>query len=213
MRSGCRTHRAERIGNAMGTRTDLSAATICSNPMLLERAAQGEQSAWKELVNKYDGFVRSVAGSFRLQAADVHDVAQATWLRLVQHLHTIRDPERLAGWLAITATRESLNVIRKASRQDPVAMVDETPDPDPAVDAEASAENRDAARHLWATVAELSPRQRSLLIAMFRDELDSYHDVAAKCAMPIGSIGPTRARALSHLQRRLAERGLGPGDL
>jgi len=181
--------------------------------MLLELAAQGDQSAWNELVNKYGGLVRSVAGSFRLQAADVYDVAQTTWLRLVQHLHSIRDPERLAGWLAMTATRESLSVIRKASRQDPVAMVDETSDPDPAVDAERSAENRDTARHLWTTVAELPPRQRSLLIALFRDELDSYHDVAAKCSMPIGSIGPTRARALSHLQHRLAERGVGPGDL
>jgi RNA polymerase sigma factor (sigma-70 family) len=197
----------------MGTRTYLSAAATCSNTMLLERAAQGEQCSWNELVNKYDGFVRSVARSFRLQEADVHDVAQTTWLRLVQHLHTIRDPERLAGWLAVTATRESLTVLRKASRHHPMAQVDETPDPDPAVDVEESAANRDAARDLWATVAELLPRQRSLLITLFRDELDSYADVAAKCAMPIGSIGPTRARALSRLQCKLADRGLGPGDL
>jgi len=197
----------------MGTRTYLSAATGCSNAMLLERAAQGEQSAWNELVNKYGGLVRSVAGSFRMQAADVHDVAQTTWLRLVQHLHTIRDPERLAGWLAMTATRECLSVLRKASRHDLVAMVGETPDPDPAVDLEETAANRDTARDLWDTVAELSPRHRNLLIALFRDELDSYADVAAKCAMPIGSIGPTRARALSRLQRKLADRGLGPGDL
>jgi len=197
----------------MGTRTYLSAATGCSNAMLLERAAQGEQSAWNELVNKYGGLVRSVAGSFRMQAADVHDVAQTTWLRLVQHLHTIRDPERLAGGLAMTATRECLSVLRKASRHDLVAMVGETPDPDPAVDLEETAANRDTARDLWDTVAELSPRHRNLLIALFRDELDSYADVAAKCAMPIGSIGPTRARALSRLQRKLADRGLGPGDL
>src|SRR4051812_15084589 len=100
----------------MGTRTYLGAATGCSNAMLLERAGQGDQLAWKELLDKYDGLLRTVAGSFRLQAADVHDVAQNTWLRLVQHLHTIRDPERLAGWLSVTATRESLTVLRKASR-------------------------------------------------------------------------------------------------
>ncbi|MGY1683308.1 RNA polymerase sigma factor [Geodermatophilus sp. SYSU D01176] len=197
----------------MGTRTYLSAVTGCGNAMLLERAAQGEQSAWNELVDKYDAFVRSVAGSFRLQPADVHDVAQTTWLRLVQHLHTIRDPERLAGWLAMTASRQSLSLLRRASRCDLVAMVDETPDLDPAVDAPENAANRDAARDLWAAVAELSPRQRNLLIALFRDELDSYADVAAKCAMPIGSIGPTRARALFRLKRKLADRGLGPDDL
>jgi RNA polymerase sigma factor (sigma-70 family) len=197
----------------MGTRTYLSAAINCSNATLLERAAQGEQLAWNQLVNKHDGLVRSVTASFRLQAADANDVAQMTWLRLVLNLHTIRDPERLAGWLAVTATREALSILRKASRHESVPMVDETPDPDPAVDAEASAATRDVARDLWATVAELPPRQRSLLIALFRDDLDSYHDVAAKCSMPIGSIGPTRARALSHLERKLAERGLGPDDL
>jgi DNA-directed RNA polymerase specialized sigma24 family protein len=92
-------------------------------------------------------------------------------------------------------------------------MVDETPDHDPAVDAEASAANRDAACDLWATVAELPPRQRNLLIALFRDESNSYPDVAAKFAMPIGSLGPTRVRALSQLQRKLGEWGFGPADL
>jgi RNA polymerase sigma factor (sigma-70 family) len=197
----------------MGAGVYLSTATNCSNTTLLEQAAAGEQQAWDQLITRYDGLVRSVARSFRLQPADVHDVAQTTWLRLVLNLHTIRDPDRLAGWLAVTASRESLAVLRKASRHGLVAMVDETPDPDPAVDAEVSVEDRDTARDLWAAVAELPPRQRSLLIALFCDELESYQDVAARCAMPIGSIGPTRARALSHLERKLAARGLGSADL
>src|SRR5688500_13058276 len=198
-----------RVVPHMGTRTYLSAVSNCSNTTLVQQAAQGDQSAWTQLVDRYDGVVRSVAGSFRLQAADISDVAQTTWLRLVQNLHTIRDPERLAGWLTVTASRESLAVLRRASRHAP--MVADTPDP--AVDTESSVAARDAAHELWATVAELPPRQQRLLIALFREELKSYNEVAARCAMPIGSIGPTRARALSHLQRKLAERGLGPADL
>jgi RNA polymerase sigma factor (sigma-70 family) len=181
--------------------------------MLLERAAQGDQLAWRQLVDQYDGFVQSTARSFRLQAADVYDVAQTTWLQLLRNLHRIRDPERLAGWLAVTATRESLSLLRKASRHNVEPMIQDPPDPDPAVDAETSIVDRDAAGDLWATVAQLPLRQQRLLIALFRDELDSYTEVATKCAMPIGSIGPTRARALSHLKRKLAERGLGPADL
>jgi RNA polymerase sigma factor (sigma-70 family) len=195
----------------MGTHTHVSAASGQSNATLLERAAHGDQLAWRHLIERYDGLVRSVAASFRLQSADVSDVAQNTWLRLVQHLHTIRDPERLSGWLAVTASRESLAVLHKASRHDLGSIVEETPDP--AVDVEASISARDSARDLWAMVAELPARQQRLLIALFREELDSYNEVAARCAMPIGSIGPTRARALSHLQRTLTERGLGPADL
>jgi RNA polymerase sigma factor (sigma-70 family) len=197
----------------MGTSTYVSAANGDSNATLLERAAEGDQLSWRHLVEKYDGVVRSVARSFRLQTADVFDVSQTTWLRLVQHLHTIRDPERLAGWLAVTATRESLSIMRKSSRHDLQSSIEETPDADPAVDPEAAAAARDAACHLWSTVAELPPGQQRLLVALFREESDSYNDVATKCAMPIGSIGPTRARALSRLQRKLAERGVGQADL
>jgi RNA polymerase sigma factor (sigma-70 family) len=193
----------------MGTRTHLSAAGGSSTTALLEHAASGDQLAWRELLDRYDRLVRSVAASLRLQAADVHDVAQTTWLRLLQNLHTIRDPERLAGWLAVTATRESLAILRRASRH---TQVSEEP-PDPATDTEASVAASDTARALWETVAELPPRQERLLVALFREELDSYNEVATRCAMPIGSIGPTRARALSRLRSRLAERGLGPADL
>jgi RNA polymerase sigma factor (sigma-70 family) len=197
----------------MGTRTFLSATSNCSNTTLLEQAAQGNQLAWDQLFDKYDGLIRSVAGSFRLQAADISEIAQTSWLRLVQKLHTIRDPERLAGWLAVTAKRESLSILRRASRCDFEWMVEATPDPDPAIDPEGSVTAGDVARDLWAAVTELPPRQRLLLIALFRDELESYAEVAVKCAMPLGSIGPTRARALSSVQRRLAERNLGRADL
>jgi RNA polymerase sigma factor (sigma-70 family) len=180
----------------------------CDNATLLARMADGDQSAWRRLVDEYDGLVRSVAASFRLQTADVHDVAQTTWLRLLQNVRAIREPERLAGWLAVTASRESLAVLRRSSRLRPLPMVDETPDA--TVDPARDVADRDEAQDLWAAVAELSPRQQCLLIALFRDELDSYNDVAARCAMPVGSIGPTRARALSRLRSKLTDRGMGP---
>jgi RNA polymerase sigma factor (sigma-70 family) len=198
----------------MATQTYLTTAHAveeCDNATLLARVAEGDQVAWKRLTDKYDCLVRSVAASFRLQAADIHDVAQTTWLRLIQYGHTIRDPERLAGWLRITASRESLAVLRQTSRQRPTPMADEPPDV--TVDLERSATHRDAADDLWTAVAELPPRQQQLVVAMFREELHSYTEIAAKCAMPIGSIGPTRARALSSLQRKLADRGWGPADL
>ena len=101
-----------------------------------------------------------------------------------------------------------MTLLRRPSRRVPLPMVDETPDA--TADPERDVGDRDQARVLWAAVAELSPRQQCLLVALFREELDSYNDVAARCAMPIGSIGPTRARALSRLRHKLADRGLDP---
>jgi RNA polymerase sigma factor (sigma-70 family) len=181
------------------------------NATLLARMAEGDRVAWRRLIEKHERLVWSVAASFRLQTADIQDVAQTTWLRLIQHGHTIHDPERLAGWLAVTASRECLAVLRRSSRQSLLAADQEQPDP--AVDVAGNAEDHDVARLLWAAVAELPPRQHSLVLALFRDEIRSYSDVAEKCALPIGSIGPTRARALSRLRRKLADRGVGPADL
>jgi RNA polymerase sigma factor (sigma-70 family) len=181
------------------------------NATLLARMAEGDQLAWRRLIEKHERLVWSVAASFRLQAMDIQDVTQTTWLRLIQHGHTIHDPERLAGWLAVTATRESLAVLRRTSRQRLVAADEEQADG--MVDVAGSAEDHDVASQVWAAVAELPPRQHSLVVALFRDEIRSYTDVAEKCSMPIGSIGPTRARALSRLRRKLVDRGLGPADI
>jgi len=180
------------------------------NATLLARMSEGDRIAWRRLIEKHERLIWSVAASFRLQTVDIQDVAQTTWLRLIQHGHTIHDPERLAGWLAVTATRECLALVRRTSRQSFLAA-DEA-QPDPTVDVARSAEDHDVARLLWAAVADLPPRQHSLVLALFRDEMRSYRDVADKCALPIGSIGPTRARALSRLQRTLADRGLRPAD-
>jgi RNA polymerase sigma factor (sigma-70 family) len=181
------------------------------NATLLEYARQGSPLAWEELLHRYQGLVHSVARSFGLQPMDVADVAQVTWLRLVEKMHTIRDPERLSGWLAIIATRECIRLYHKNSALsfDP----SEHDIPDSAADPETTVSDGDVAERLWAAVAELPSRQRTLLTALFRDELDSYDAVSEKFSMPIGSIGPTRARALARLRDKLAGSGLGPRDL
>jgi RNA polymerase sigma factor (sigma-70 family) len=180
------------------------------NATLLARMAEGDRFAWRRLIEKHERLIWSVAASFRLQRVDIQDVVQSTWLRLIQYGHTIHDPERLAGWLAVTAARECLAVLRRTPRQSLLAT--DEGQPDPTVDVARGAEDHDVARLLWAAVAELPPRQRSLVLALFREDIPSYRDVAEKCALPIGSIGPTRARALSRLRRTLVDRGLRPED-
>jgi RNA polymerase sigma factor (sigma-70 family) len=196
----------------MPTTTYLTTAepSVDDNATLLARMAEGDQFAWRRLIDKHERLIWSVASSFRLQRVDVQDVVQNTWLRLIQHGSTIRDPERLAGWLAVTAARESLALLRRTSRQS-LRGADED-QRDTSVDVARSAEEHDVARVLWAAVAELPPRQHSLVLTLFRDEIRSYDDVAEKCALPRGSIGPTRARALSRLRRTLADRGLQRGE-
>jgi RNA polymerase sigma factor (sigma-70 family) len=146
--------------------------------------------------------VWAVARSYRLSAADAADVSQTTWLRLVQHLGRIEHPERLGAWLTTTARHEALRVSRNASRQLPVGDV--TID---LVAAEGGVSTDDAllanerACELWALVTRLPARCQLILRLLTADPPLSYRDLGDALDMPIGSIGPTRARCLEHLRR------------
>jgi RNA polymerase sigma factor (sigma-70 family) len=190
----------------------LSSLQELDNGELLQLASSGEALAWKQLITRFEPLVRSVARSFRLNEADVLDVAQLTWIKLFKNLESIRDAERLGAWLAVTASREA-SQLRKGARhtveleQVPAQLADHSPGP------ETEVTQRDTAQIIWAVVDELPARQRLLLRTMFRDDARGYGEIRDTCSMPIGSIGPTRARALEQLRRKLDERGLGLQNL
>src|SRR3712207_8783081 len=84
---------------------------------LVRRAVRGDQRAWQEIVDEYGGLVWSVARGFRLSEAQMADAVQTTWLRLVEHLAEIREPERLPGWLRTTTRRSEEHTSELQSRQ------------------------------------------------------------------------------------------------
>jgi RNA polymerase sigma factor (sigma-70 family) len=177
---------------------------------LLRHAANGDPTAWEEILRRYSGLVRAKVRAFRLQDADAHDVLQTTWLRLAENLHRIQHPERLAGWLATTAARECLHILNHTKRTPPLtdAMVDYTADPAP------SPEQRVIDAHTTHTlrtlIAELPPRRRRLLRALFTDHPTSYTELSRATGIPLGSIGPTRNRALHQLRQKLQDYELPP---
>jgi RNA polymerase sigma factor (sigma-70 family) len=171
-----------------------------ANAELVAAAAIGSQEAWDALVDRFSALVWSIARAHRLGDADAADVSQTTWLRLVEHLGRLRDPESVGAWLATTARHECLRLIRQADRflYDDGAL--EPTDPDPLPEALLVSGERQA--QLWRAIESLSDRCRSLIRVLIADPAPSYEEVAAALDMPIGSIGPTRARCLEQLRRR-----------
>jgi RNA polymerase sigma factor (sigma-70 family) len=174
---------------------------------LVQAAASGDHGAWDALVDEFGGLVWAVARAHRLGDADAADVAGATWLALVEHLDRLRDAERVGAWLATTARRECLRVLRNAQRQVPTGD-DFAEQPSDGVDvaAELMIEERDAA--LWQAFGRLPARDQALLRLLVADPQPSYEEISAALQMPIGSIGPTRARSLERLRRELGRDGL-----
>ncbi|MGH3900612.1 MAG: RNA polymerase sigma factor [Pseudonocardiaceae bacterium] len=178
---------------------------------LLLRIRDGDPAAWDEILRRYGKLVSMTVRSFGLQDADTLDVTQMTWLRLAQNAHRVQRPERLGGWLATTARRECLHLLREAKPARDLADVA----PETVADLSAGPEQRvidaDTARTLRKLVDELSPRRRTLLRALFTDNPRPYAEVARAVGISPGGIGPTRARALRQLRDKLNEHELGPG--
>lgn len=176
---------------------------------LVAAAAAGDQQAWNALVERFASTVWAIARGHRLNAADAADVSQTTWLRLVEHLDRIEQPERVGAWLATTARRESLRVIRLGGRQVPSGEnMEVIPDLAPSLspDHRLLASERD--RLVSQLVEQLPTRSRILLRLLSADSPLSYRDISESLDMPIGSIGPTRARALEHLRKLAIRSGL-----
>ncbi|WP_329051409.1 sigma-70 family RNA polymerase sigma factor [Amycolatopsis sp. NBC_01488] len=179
---------------------------------LLETAAHGDQAAWDALVDRYASLLWAIARGHRLADADAADVVQTTWLKLVENLGRIKDPDRLPGWLATTARHECLRVIRRAGRERPADERDwqDEPADGRGVDAALLLDERNAT--LWRALATLSEQCRRLLRVLMATPPPSYAEVADALDMPVGSIGPTRQRCLARLRERAGAAGLGTED-
>ena len=173
---------------------------------LLRSAGAGDPGAWKEIVRRYEPAVAATVAGYRLQEADARDATQRTWLRLLESHQQIREPEALGGWLKTTARRECLRILAEQRRIDP--LPEGTEYVDTSVDVERSVVDTEQARHLRGLLATLPARSFALISSLFQDNPPGYAQLSARTGIPVGSIGPTRARALRKL-RRLVEEGSG----
>lgn len=174
---------------------------------LVELAAAGDERAWRAIVDEFAGLVWAATRAYRLDHADAADVVQITFVRLVEHLGGLQQPERVGAWLATTARRECLAVLRHRSRVVPLGEA--LPEPaavEPEHGSTLLTAERDAT--LWAAFERLRPSDQALLRMLMADPAPSYDEVHAALGMPIGSIGPTRARALERLRREVERLGL-----
>lgn len=177
---------------------------------LLRRATRGDQAAWETIVARYTPLLWSVTRQFRLTHEQAADAVQTTWLLLVEHIARIRDPRRLPGWLRRTARNLCIRVVKVAAREQPLIQdqhdhaAHDSPEPS-LLRRERHALVRDA-------MGALSPRDRQLLSLLSSCD-GSYADISRMMDIPVGSIGPTRARALQRLRRQLEARDIGDAAL
>jgi RNA polymerase sigma factor (sigma-70 family) len=185
------------------TRGDLDAELVAA-------AREGDEGAWTALVERYQPVVNAITRRHRLSAADGADVSQNVWLALVNHLADLREPRALCGWISTIAARACLEVIKLRNRTVVVDPLAPTGLDQPAAgtpwetgaevieldEALLQSERRKAVRQ---GLAQLTPVQQDLLLLLVADPPLPYEQISLRLGMPVGSIGPTRARVLRKL--------------
>jgi len=172
---------------------------------LVRASADGDEAAWNELVRRFAPRVMAVIRSYRLAPADAEDVCQTVWLKLVEHLDGLRDPEALPGWLRSTTMHECIRQLERKRRTVPVdPQSDEAVNQPSADDIEAAAIRAELRQALRDGFAELSEADRALLRLYALAE--PYKDVSELLQMKTGSIGPTIGRSLERLRETRAVR-------
>lgn len=180
-----------------------------SHGELLTLAAGGDRGAWDALVERFGQMVWSVARSFRLDDAMAKDVSQTVWLKLIENIDRIKDPERLPGWLATTTRREALRVAKARDRAVVTDFEYDIEDTGPSLDEMMidEEENRIVVR-AFSTLDDVC---KQLLRLMMIEPALSYEEISEATGRPIGSLGPTRARCLEKLKGAIARISSGTG--
>ncbi len=176
---------------------------------LVAGARRGERGAWDALVERYRPLVRAVASGYRLNVRDVEDVDQTVWLRLIENLDRIREPRALPKWLITTAANESRRLTRARQRTLLIGVLDEPVQEngaEPPGGPDTDLLRRELAQTVQQGLAELPVAQQQLLRLLVGERQLSYREISRILVIPVGSIGPTRARGLARLRATVAVR-------
>ena len=176
-----------------------------SDEELLQACRCGDARAWEELLDKYERLVFSIPLSYGLSREDAADITQLTFTIFLQSVESLRPDSRLGSWLATVARRHTWRLLAKNRQESPVregdlsealALVDPK--------SHGHQERWELVEWLHQGLNRIGERCRELLIALYFDPQEpSYTDVAQQMDMPVGSVGPTRARCLKRLRDAL----------
>jgi RNA polymerase sigma factor (sigma-70 family) len=180
----------------------------CTDSELVSLCLKGDAQAWEAMIMRYRRLIYSVPVRFGFTSADASDVFQAVCVKLLEHLHEVKDESKVSSWLITTTTRQCLHV--KSLKQREAGSDEEFEEPpDPGDNLEEVRIMTEQQQTVRQAVDQLSDRCRSLIEMLYFDQRSlSYDEIGQIMGMPVSSIGPTRARCLEKLRTILRRHGI-----
>lgn len=197
---------------------DLRYAASQPIPELVAGALAGHQAAWDALVERLERLVWKSVNMMTYDREIRDDAFAATWLRLAERIHTIREPEKLPGWLATTACNEVRQIVRSRHRGD-LSLTESRTAPAGSSstgdllqtlvgdDGEHASdlvrdESRREVRDAFARLDE--PCRELLTVLVLADPPIPYDEASELLGRPVGALGPSRRRCLDKMKGLLA---------
>jgi len=179
-----------------------------TEPELIAMCLRGDIGAWEALIVRHRRLIYSIPKRFGFSNLDASDVFQSVCLKLLENLQGLKDDRKLGIWLATTTTHECMALKRVRDRE--AGTEEEVEEPfDPAGTLEDLQLFAEKLQGLRDTVDRLPDRCKSLIEMLYLDvRQPSYEQIAEKLAIPVPSIGPTRARCLDKLRIMLQRNNL-----
>ena len=179
-----------------------------ADPALVQACLDGRAAAWDEIVRRYSRLVYSIPRKYGFSDADAEDVYQNVFAILVRRLPQLRDQTRISAWLITTTHRECWRAKAFIGRHGPL---DESTLPERMSPDEDDAADWERQHLVRMALDELGGKCQSLLTALFlASKRPDYEAIGRTLGIPVGSIGPTRARCFEKLRPIL--RSLGVED-
>jgi RNA polymerase sigma factor (sigma-70 family) len=163
---------------------------------LVQRAMAHDGDAWSTLVSRLSGVVWKALLASSLSQEDRKDVFATTFFRLYERLGTVREPEKLPGWIA-SVTRNEIHSCYRASQRHQRDQAPELIDLRSHDEGLMDSELKTALARAFSRLPDDAQR---LLRLLMNDPPLGYDEIARRLDLPRGSIGPTRARLLARLR-------------
>ena len=179
-----------------------------TDPELVAMCLKGDAEAWEALIVRYRRLIYSVPVRFGFSSADAADVFQGVCLKLIEHLHEVKDETKVSSWLITTTTRQCIHVKSLKYRESGTDDEFKEP-PDPGENLEELRIMTERQQTVRDAVFQLTGRCRTLVEMLYFDQRAlSYGEISQMMGMPVASVGPTRARCLDKLRTILRRRGI-----
>jgi RNA polymerase sigma-70 factor (ECF subfamily) len=171
-----------------------------SDATLVARCREGDDDAWRELVDRFARYVHAICvGAFRLPAHDAEDVFQDVFAKTWAELPRLRDDAAIRPWLGQLTRRTCIDRLRAARPQVDDDAVD-IPDPvDALAEIELALDVRQCLTGIGETCSEILDR------FFARDE--SYRTIGDALELPAGTIASRISRCLEKLKAAMEDPG------